>query len=194
MRPGTTTLPHRHDKLRVFASLCLCVIFLSLFPTTAQAQSQRSVDARLEIFGGLSITKVADMDFGNIAGPVAGTVVMTATASPSCSASNGLVHSDTCQPARFGGAGETGRIVRIKKPPSNTITLTGPGAAMKIDNLVLDGSPGLSLIQATSGFSRFRIDDPNGVFDFRLGGTLHVGANQAPGVYTGTFQVTIQYN
>lgn len=148
----------------------------------------------MEIFGQLSITKVADMDFGNIAGPVAGTVLMTATTSPGCTASGGLVQSGTCQPAEFGGAGESGRIVRIKKPPSNLITLTGPGTAMTITNLVLDGSPGLTLIQATSGFSRFRIDDPNGIFDFRLGGTLNVGANQAPGVYTGTFDITIQYN
>jgi len=194
MRPGASILPQRRDGLRLFATLCLCAFFLSLWPASAQAQSQRSVDVRMEIFGDLSITKVADMDFGNIAGPLAGTVVMTATASPSCTASTGLVHSGACQPARFGGAGESGRIVRIKQPPGNIITLTGPGAAMTIDNLVLNGSPGLSLIQATSGFSRFRIDSPSGVFDFRLGGTLHVGANQAPGVYTGTFEVTIQYN
>jgi len=180
--------------MRIVASVCFCAFFIGLSPSAVQAQSQRSADVHMEIFGGLSITKVADMDFGNIAGPLAGTVVMTATASPTCTASAGIVHSGACRPARFGGAGESGRIVRIKKPPSNQITLTGPGTAMTITNLVLDGSPGLTLVQATSGYSRFRIDDVNGIFDFRLGGTLNVGANQAPGVYTGTFDITIQYN
>ena len=30
-------------------------------------------------------------------------------------------------------------------------------------------------------------------FDFRVGGTLNVNANQAEGVYVGTFEVSVQY-
>ena len=180
--------------VRLFASLWFVVVFSFAWANPAQAQAQRSVDVRLAIFGELTITKVNDLDFGNIVAPVAGTVLMTATANPTCTASAGLVQSGVCQPAEFGGRGETGRIVRIKKPPSNKITLTGPGANMTITSLVLNGSPDLTLVQATSGYSRFRINSPTGIFEFRIGGTLNVGANQAPGVYTGTFQVDIQYN
>ena len=179
---------------RMAASLWFCSIFFAVGVNPAFAQSQRSTDVRIAIFGELTITKVNDLDFGNIVAPVAGTIVMTATDSATCTESAGIVHSGVCQPAEFGGKGENGRIVRIKKPPSNQITLTGPGADMTITNLVLDGSPELTLIQATNGYSRFRIDSSTGIFDFRLGGTLNVGANQAPGVYTGTFQVDIQYN
>jgi hypothetical protein len=31
-------------------------------------------------------------------------------------------------------------------------------------------------------------------FQFQVGGTLHVNANQVEGVYLGTFDVTINYN
>jgi hypothetical protein len=30
-------------------------------------------------------------------------------------------------------------------------------------------------------------------FDFRVGGTLNVNANQREGVYVGTFEVSVQY-
>ncbi len=33
-----------------------------------------------------------------------------------------------------------------------------------------------------------------GTQSFYVGGTLHVGSNQAPGAYTGTFSVTVAYN
>ncbi|MFN2099019.1 DUF4402 domain-containing protein [Altererythrobacter sp. MF3-039] len=194
MRSEFATSRRGRLTLRAFASIWFCAFFAALLPNPAFAQSQRSVDVRLAIFGELTITKVADMDFGNLVETGGGTVVMTATSSPSCSVTGSVLHSGACQPAEFGGKGETGRIVRIKKPPSSKITLTGPGADMEIVDLIIDGSPALSLIQQTSGYSRFRIDDPTGIFDFRLGGTLNVGATQTPGVYTGTFEVTIQYN
>ena len=194
MRPGFSSSAVRGAGVRALAIACFCMLFATLFASPALAQSQRSVDVRLEIFGDLSITKLADMDFGNVAGTVAGTVVMTSGATQTCTASAGLVHSGTCKAGTFGGFGETGRIVRIKKPASAKITLTGPGADMEINNLIIDGSPQLTLIQQTSGYSRFRIDDPAGLFEFRIAGTLNVGAAQTPGTYTGTFQVDIQYN
>ncbi len=158
------------------------------------AQATQTVDARATLLGELTLVKSEDLDFGGIAGTVAGTVAMTATASPTCTASAGLVHSGECQPASFIGKGQNGRIVRIKKPSADRITLTGPGADMTITNLVLDGSPELTSIQQTSGFSRFRINSTTGFFTFRLGGRLNIGANQLGGLYTGTFNIDINYD
>jgi hypothetical protein len=39
----------------------------------------------------------------------------------------------------------------------------------------------------------FRFLDEAGVLDLRVGGTLQVGANQAPGTYRGTFQINVTY-
>jgi hypothetical protein len=160
----------------------------------AMAQATQSVEARATLLGELTLIKSEDLDFGGIAGIAAGTVAMTATASPTCTASAGLVHSGECQPATFIGKGQNGRIVRIKKPTADQITLTGPGANMTITNLVLDGNPELTSIQQTPGFSRFRINSTTGFFTFRLGGRLNIGANQLGGQYTGTFNIDINYD
>lgn len=160
----------------------------------APANAQETSDVRLALIGDLSILKTKDLDFGNIIGTVAGTIVMTPTISSACTPSAGLIHGQMCQPAEFLGKGENGRIVRIKKPVSDKIVLTGPGAAMNITALTLDGSPELALVKATPGYSRFRITSANGIFAFRLAGTLNVGANQTPGEYSGTFNVDINYD
>lgn len=174
------------------ASLALVAVCLPASPALAQATD--TVDVRATLLGELSLVKAEDLDFGNIAGTAAGTVVMTALASPTCTASAGLVHSGECQPATFVGKGQNGRIVRIKKPAGDQIILTGPGANMTITNLVLNGDPELTSIQQTPGFSRFRINSGSGFFAFRLGGQLNVGANQPSGLYTGTFNIDINYD
>ena len=40
---------------------------------------------------------------------------------------------------------------------------------------------------------RFRINTTNGQFNFPVGARLAVGANQADGVYSGTFAITLNY-
>ena len=167
---------------------------MALFSNAASAQSQTSMQVRTAIFGDLSVTKVSDMDFGDIAENGGGTIVMVPTPNPSCNVTGAIVHTGACQPAVFGGSGDFGRIVRIKKPPSATLTLTGPRADMEISAMTINGSPELTQIQQTPGYSRFIINSPSGIFTFRVGGTLTVGANQTPGTYTGTFQIDIQYN
>lgn len=170
-------------------------LFFACIPAgQAHAQSTDTVDIRATLLGELTLIKTEDLDFGNIAGTVAGTVAMTSTASPTCTASAGLVQSGECQPATFVGKGQNGRIVRIKKPNADRITLTGPGANMTITNLVLNGAPELTTINQNPGFSRFRINSPTGFFTFRLAGRLNVGANQAAGLYTGTFAIDINYD
>lgn len=173
---------------------CGALLFACMPAGPAMAQSTDTVDVRATLLGELTLIKTEDLDFGGIAGLVAGTVAMTATASPTCTASAGLVHSGACQPATFVGKGQNGRIVRIKKPNSDRITLTGPGTDMTITNLVLNGNPELTTIQQTTGFSRFRISSASGFFTFRLGGRLNVGANQLGGLYTGTFNIDINYD
>ena len=175
-------------------AMCGALLAVGIPAGPAMAQATQTVEARATLLGELTLIKSEDLDYGGIAGTVAGTVAMTATASPACTASAGLVHSGDCQPAVFIGKGQNGRVVRIKKPTADRITLTGPGADLTITNLVLDGSPELTSIQQTPGFSRFRINSATGFFTFRLGGRLNIGANQLGGLYTGTFNIDINYD
>lgn len=142
----------------------------------------------------LTLEKEGDLDFGTIAGSAAGTIQMAAAASPACTASSGLAQSGQCQPARFVGRGTTGQIIRIRKPAADRISLTGPGEDLTITNLLLNGSPELTAVQLTPGYSRFRINSASGIFAFRLSGELNVGANQSAGLYTGTFDIDIDYD
>lgn len=189
--------PFPRSRMRGLANLVgICgALLAACFPAgPALAQATQTAEARAILLGELTLIKSEDLDYGGIAGTVAGTVVMTASASPTCTASAGLVHSGDCQPAVFIGKGQNGRVVRIKKPNADRITLTGPGADMTITNLVLDGNPELTSIQQTPGFSRFRINSATGFFTFRLGGRLNIGANQLGGLYTGNFTIDINYD
>lgn len=160
----------------------------------ALAQAVETADARATIVDELTLEKTEDLNFGFVAGASAGTIQMTAASDPTCVASAGLAHSGECQPAIFVGKGQNGLIVRIRKPAADRIRLTGPGPDMTISNLLLDGNSDLTTVQLTPGFSRFRINSASGFFTFRLGGQLNVGAKQTAGVYTGTFDVDINYD
>ena len=175
------------------AALGLCA-FSAAIP--AMAQSQSSVTGRVVLVQEESILKLEDLDFGGIFGSAAGTVAMTATTAPTCTASGTLVHSGDCQPSEFIGKGQFNQVVRIrvKGPKNKPITLTGPGAAMRINPLVIDGGTDMVLDSAGGSFSLYRITNSTGFFVFRVAGTLNVGANQTPGMYTGTFEVQYNYD
>jgi Domain of unknown function (DUF4402) len=153
--------------------------------------------AEVAVMEPLQLVKMRDLDFARIGPtPTAGTVVLNPNDN-SCTATGGLLHIGTCQAAVFGGMGARRMIVRINAP--TTITLTGPGQAMVIDTITLDTVPDLQLQPNGNGNGngngnrRYRIVSNSGIFAFNLGGTLRVNANQAPGVYSASFDVTAVY-
>lgn len=84
-------------------------------------------------------------------------------------------------PAAFIGAGSRAAPYQIRLP-KNPILLTRAGGTetMTVSNWTLDGNS-TRLINAFEAF------------EFKVGGRLAVGANQAPGTYVGTFEVSVQY-
>ena len=180
----------------------VCAGAIALAPSGAHAQTaadpaanEAGATSEVAIIRPLSITKLRDLDFGSIiATPAGGTVVLTPKKTATCTA-NGVIHvGSTCMAADFGGGGQSGRIVKVKTP--SEITVTGPGAAMRIDAITLETSPDLLYVNGRpggNGFVRYRIVSPTGVFRFRMGGTLNVNPNQVSGQYTGTFEVRIDY-
>lgn len=162
--------------------------------------------AEVAVMQPLQLVKMKDMDFGRVgAATTAGTIVLD-PATGACTASANLLHLGPCRAAQFGGMGARNMLVRINGV--STIQLTGPGQAMVLDTFRINTGPDLTV--ATGGGNgngnaygwsnapgqsnrRFRIVPTSGIFDFTVGGTLRVNANQAPGVYTGTFSVTVIY-
>ena len=64
------------------------------------------------------------------------------------------------------------------------------GAPMRVRNFVIGTAGGTTLGNAPLTIWN---NYPNGIFGFNVGATLDVGANQAPGKYTGTWSITINY-
>ena len=174
----------------------LCVLFSS---EPALAENQPVVatgEAEAAILQPGSLIHTADMDFGWIAQPQApGTVSMTATATPTCTGSVGIVQTGACQPAEFAlqKRSNGSNPVRIRAI-TTTIVLTntnGDGATMTVDNLKI-GLSGLSNAPGgipTGSMGRYKFTSPTGIATFRIAGTLHVGALQDGGLYTGQFQI-----
>lgn len=162
-------------------------------PGAALAQDNESIPAKVGLIEPLTITKLADLDFGDIAPETGGTIVLSPTIVPACSQTGAVIHSGACQPAIFGGVGAAGQRVRVRRPVGNTITLTGPGADMSVTDITINGDATLTPVRSNPNWESFLISSPDGTFIFRVGGTLNVNASQAPGLYTGTFDIRIDY-
>lgn len=165
----------------------------ALTPGMAAAQSNEEVQAQVGVIAPLSITKLADLDFGDIIPSTGGTVVLSPTVSPTCAVTGAVLQSGICQPASFGGVGAAGQRVRVRRPIGNAITLTGPGADMTISDITINGDPTLTPVRSNVNWERYLIASADGTFVFRVGGTLTINANQAPGLYSGTFDIRIDY-
>ena len=169
----------------------MAALWLPAYPV--QAQTTTSNDATAILIEPLTLAKLADMDFGEIFVTAGGTVVMTPGAVATCTTTGGLIHSEECQPATFAGLGQTGQRVSIRRPNGRIITLTGPGTDMIISDITIDGGATLTPVQSNPVFERYTINTLDGSFVFWVGGTLTVNANQTPGLYTGTFDIRVDY-
>ncbi len=148
-----------------------------------------AVQGEVAIVRPLSFFITDQLDFGKVlASATAGTVVLAPNGVRTATGGVTLV-GNTQQVAIFAGQGTNNQNVDISMG-TNTINLTGPGTPMQVSTWVIGSTPSAFL---TTAPLRFRIVSPTGVFAFPLGASLAVGANQTPGVYTGTYSVTLQY-
>jgi spore coat protein U-like protein len=196
MNLGVTS---KTGRIRAAMSAVFALLGLSLFPAQAQAKDSAttSASAQATVVAPLTLVKVTDLNFGRIVPrPTAGTVTVNVNNS-ACVTTGAIIHQGACQFAEFAGMGTKKMTVRIQVP--GTITLIGPaGATMVVDTITLGTAPELSLLGGNgnglgNGNRRYEIVSNTGIFTFRVAGRLNVNANQRPGVYTGTFNVQVQY-
>ena len=161
------------------------LLLLALIPAPAAAASIGAAPpatARSVITAPVSIVKTSDLDFGLISVAAAGTVVIDPNAN-TITATGGVTPAGTqWSAASFVGAAGGSSVVVVIKIPNQPVVLTRQGGTetMSVSPLTLQGQNKRSLAAMQS-------------FSFRVGGTLTVAANQVEGVYTGTFDVQIQY-
>jgi hypothetical protein len=130
----------------------------------------------------LSLIKKTDMDFGKlITSAAAGTATIDPVSGAVTTAGGLTAVPGATTAAAFVGAGSRKApvIIRIPKNPI-TLTRSGGTETLTLTNWTLDG-PTTRLIAA------------NEAFQFKVGGQVAVAANQVPGTYVGTFDVTVPY-
>ena len=171
----------------------LAAMPVALLAMTSAVQAQdTNVDIQVNVIRPARLALVDDMLFGSvIAGPDGGTVTLDPE-SGNCSTTGSAVEVGTCQASVFTGFGPTQTLLRVRVK-QESIILTGPGADMIVDDFTMDFDPDLAFVRTQGKFNIARIISASGAFDLRIGATLTVNANQAPGTYSGTYRVQIQY-
>lgn len=156
-----------------------------LFAATPAAAQKFSATPRAQAGGALifplTVVTKNNLDFGYIAVNGAGTVVINPNTSARSVTGGVLAMGGKPQPATFVGAARSAAVVIIRIP-NGAVTLRRVGGTetMTATNWTLQG-------QSKRALARME------AFEFNVGATLNVAAGQVEGVYTGQFDVTVQY-
>jgi Domain of unknown function (DUF4402) len=130
------------------------------------------------------LVKVQDLRFGLIVpAATAGTVRITPATAARSKTGGPLLTGAGFGPAEFIALGNPlqNNFLQLILPNTATLNRAGGGGSMLVNNFTFSGS-GASVLNA-QGFYRFYV-----------GATLAVGANQAYGTYSGTFNMTVNFN
>lgn len=129
----------------------------------------------------LSVVRTDDLDFGVlIAGATAGTATINASTDARTTSGGAVVGGGSPTAAHFVAAGRIGALALISLPSSIVLTRGGGPETMTVSSISSNG-PTLRLFPGTA------------TIDVAVGGTLNVAANQATGIYAGTFIVNVFY-
>ncbi len=170
-------------KKNIIAIFCLAALFAFGYDVKADGKANA---------GGLSITKdrttstSGDLAFGSfIPNATGGTVVINPFGNEARTTSGLQMISSTFGPAAFTLSGESNTTYAVTLPSTATITKTGGTETMRVDTFT-------STLSGTGPVVTATLVGTGG--SFKVGGKLHIPANQVPGSYTGTFMVTAANN
>lgn len=140
-------------------------------PASASAQIRYPASVRL----------LNDLNFGYISATTAGSAVMDPNTDTISTTGGVVLVGGNPYSALFESVSPVKGlvIVRIPKQPI-TIVRVGGTETMTVSNWTINGSDKRNV----------NSKEP---FEFKVGGTLNVGANQVEGYYVGTFDVDVQY-
>lgn len=166
-------------KTLIGAAIVAAIAFTGAANAQSTASATFNVGAR--IVSPISITKIADMNFGDVVpSSSAGTVVLTTAGARSVTGGASLGLTGATSAATFTVNGQA----------NYTYAITLPSAA----NISDGASHTMSVGTFTSSPSSTGTLDAGGSQALALGATLNVGASQVPGTYSGSFSVTVAYN
>jgi hypothetical protein len=170
----------RSSKYWIAAALATAATQANAAPVAASKNS----GSHALILVPLTLTKIADLDFGTIVpSATSGSVTINAKTSVRTTTGGAFgLPSDLGHRGYFGGAGSPNQQVIVSfDQPDNLVSTTNPADLIPVLALTLDGSP-------------IRTIDPvTRTFFFGLGGVIQINSGQADGDYVATFDVTANY-
>lgn len=165
--------------MKNFLVIFTSALILGIAAESANAQNPATAlaNAAATIVQPIAIVNNVHLNFGNIAaGATAGTVVLSPAGVRTPTHVILPNVTGTVSAAQFTVTGLAGANYSISLPVS--VALSSGGNSITVNNFTED-----AVTQVLTG----------GTDTFNVGATLAVGANQAVGLYTGTFNVTVDY-
>ena len=189
--------PPRNFKwgIKMRLNVCLAALAATLVASPAFAQAAptfptdtASATARGTVLQSHSLVNATALDFGIVTvDPTTGGTV-SISADPSAVRTTGGAGGVTPLPSTFTAARFDGLAAPLEKvvlsltPPSGGVITDAANDSIKVTSLYVDQSNNMTR-QANS----------SGSFTVYVGGDFDLAANQASGVYSGTFQLTASY-
>lgn len=168
-----TNFAHSHRSIRAAKRAMLAATTLMmLLGAESQAWAARCDETKDPI----TISETQQIAYGTIAVPSSGGTV-TISATGTVSAPGGFTVSGITSAGQFRVTGKQGCAVTLSFLQGS---LTGPGAAMTINNFTNSAGATPTL-------------DSTGTLNFNVGADLLVNSSQVGGSYSGTYSVTVIY-
>ncbi len=136
--------------------------------------------ATATVISPLAIAADQDLAFGSLDAGTGGTVVMTALGARSATGGVFLSPSDAGNQGTFDVTGTGTSTYTVTLPANGVVTLTSGANSMDVGTFTSNPSGTGALV--------------GGAQVLAVGATLTVASAQAPGVYSGTYTVTVEYN
>jgi hypothetical protein len=163
---------------------CTALVFALAAPGVGSGAlaATKVVPVNAKVAKPLSLTRVQDLDLGSVIigpGTWSGAIVSISRQGVFRCTSANVTCSGTTQAATYTVSGSNNEIVKISAP---NVTLTNQSDASQKLTLVVD-SPGT--VTLDNGGKKGT--------DFALGGSVTLNSSTVGGLYTGTFNVTVDY-
>lgn len=166
-------------KMNLLLTVAVSVLALgSSSALAAEATGNGTVTAK--IVAPVSITQDQGLDFGTMISPSSATTVTIAASNGARSSTDDSILVGTSEGAAgsFEITGADGQSVNVTLP--SQVRLTGtPDGEMTVDNFVSNKG------------TTFTLDGGSAIM--QVGADLNVGASQAEGDYSGSYEVTVSY-
>ena len=163
--------------------IVLSLVAVASFVVASNSQAaQATANGTAEVMTPIAISKTADLRFGKFSALTGGTVVIAPAGTRSATGAVVLSSTNAGGAAAFSVTGDANATYAITLPGSATITHS------------VDNTKTMSIGTFTSNPSGTGTLSGAGSQTVNVGGTLTVGNAQTTGSYTGTFDVSVEYN